>query len=62
MTLHEDGERGWRAEKYVVDGAGVITSLTRTDGLIELEEMCTHLVPGENVPFYAFGAAGMPGG
>ena len=26
------------ATKYPVDGAGVITSLTRTDGLVELSE------------------------
>jgi molybdopterin molybdotransferase len=39
------------ATKYPVDGAGVITSLTRTDGLIELGEDVTHVEPGDAVPF-----------
>jgi molybdopterin molybdotransferase len=37
--------------KYPVDGAGVITSLTRTDGLIELGEDLTRIEPGDAVPF-----------
>jgi molybdopterin molybdotransferase len=39
------------ATKYPVDGAGVITSLTRTDGLIELGEDRLSVEPGEPVPF-----------
>ena len=39
------------AMKYPVDGAGVITSLTRTDGLIELSEDLTRIEPGDAVPF-----------
>jgi len=39
------------AVKYPVDGAGVITSLTRTDGLIELGEDHTRVEPGDAVPF-----------
>ena len=39
------------ATKYPVDGAGVITSLTRTDGLIELSEDLTRIEPGDAVPF-----------
>jgi len=39
------------ATKYPVDGAGVITSLTRTDGLIELSEDRLNVEPGESVPF-----------
>jgi molybdopterin molybdotransferase len=37
--------------KYPVDGAGVITSLTRTDGLIELSEDLTRIESGDAVPF-----------
>ena len=39
------------AVKYPVDGAGVVTSLTRTDGLVELSEERTSLAPGEEVAF-----------
>ena len=39
------------ATKYPVDGAGVITSLTRTDGLIELSEDRLNVEPGDSVPF-----------
>ena len=39
------------ATKYPVDGAGVITSLTRTDGLIELSEDRLNVEPGDAVPF-----------
>ena len=39
------------ATKYPVDGAGVITSLTRTDGLVELGEDRLNVEPGDSVPF-----------
>jgi molybdopterin molybdotransferase len=39
------------ATKYPVDGAGVITSLTRTDGLVELGADCTSVEPGDAVAF-----------
>jgi len=39
------------AVKYPVDGAGVITSLTRTDGLVELSEDRTSVELGDAVPF-----------
>jgi molybdopterin molybdotransferase len=39
------------AVKYPVDGAGVVTSLTRTDGLVELPEELTTLAPGDTVAF-----------
>lgn len=39
------------AIKYPIDGAGVVTSLTRTDGLVELAEDRTTLAPGEVVAF-----------
>lgn len=58
-SLQDDGKGGWRAEKYPVDGAGVITSLTRTDGLIELPEDLLRLEPGEPVRFYPYEALGL---
>ena len=39
------------ATKYPVDGAGVITSLTRTDGLVELNEDRLDVAQGDPVPF-----------
>lgn len=43
------------ARKYPVDGAGVLTSLTRTDGMVELSETCAQLRAGDPIPFYAYG-------
>jgi len=43
------------ARKHPVDGAGVLTSLTRTDGMVELPEACTDIRIGDPVSFYAYG-------
>ena len=37
-------------------GAGALTSLTRTDGLVELAEALTEVEPGAIVPFHAYAA------
>ena len=42
------------ALKYPVDGAGVLTSLTRTDGMVELPEDCTSVCAGDAVSFFAY--------
>jgi molybdopterin molybdotransferase len=42
------------AEKYNVEGAAVLTSLTRTLGLIELPEHITEVAPGQKVAFIAY--------
>lgn len=42
------------ARKHPQDGAGVLTSLTRTDGLVELEEDMTRIEEGTIVPFLAY--------
>jgi len=59
VSLRDDGAGGWRAEKYPVDGAGVITSLTRSDGVVELDEDSTGLRPGDRARFYDFAALGL---
>lgn len=59
VSLIDGGDGGWRAEKYPVDGAGVITSLTRTDGLLELPEEQLRLEPGETARFYPYAALGL---
>jgi molybdopterin molybdotransferase len=42
------------ARKHPQDGAGVLTSLTRTDGLVELAEDMTRIEEGTIVPFLAY--------
>ena len=59
VSLVDDGRSGWRAEKYPVDGAGVISSVTGTDGLLELAEEQLRLEPGEMARFYPYGALGL---
>jgi molybdopterin molybdotransferase len=42
------------AHKHAREGAGVITSLTATDGLVELPESVTRVEPGESVGFLPY--------
>lgn len=50
------GENGdFFAEKYPIEGAGVLTSLTRTQGLVELREEVVTVAPGEKVGFIDYG-------
>ncbi len=42
------------AVKYAQDGAGVLTSLTETDGLAELPEDVTAIEPGATVGFLSY--------
>jgi molybdopterin molybdotransferase len=44
------------AVKFPRDGAGVITSLTETDGLVELSEEETEIAPGATVGFLSYAA------
>jgi molybdopterin molybdotransferase len=44
------------AVKYAQDGAGVLTSLTETDGLAELSEDVTKVEPGSTVGFLPYAA------
>jgi molybdopterin molybdotransferase len=43
------------AHKFRQDGAGVITSLTETDGLVELPENTSTVEPGSTVGFLPYG-------
>ena len=45
-----------RAHKHPVEGAGILTSLTETDGLAELADATISLAPGETVGFLPFRA------
>ncbi len=44
------------ARKHPQDGAGVITSLTETDGVVELPEDSTRIEPGATVGFLSYAA------
>ncbi|MGO9007731.1 MAG: gephyrin-like molybdotransferase Glp [Beijerinckiaceae bacterium] len=43
------------AEKYPIDGSAILTSLTRTQGLVELREDVTRIAPGDVVGFMDYG-------
>ncbi len=43
------------AHKHEVDGAGILTSLTETEGLVELVDGVTQVVPGDVVAFLPYG-------
>ena len=45
---------GLVAAKHPREGAGIITSLTQTDGLVELPEPITRIEPGETVRFLPY--------
>ncbi len=49
-----DGEL--EAVKYPQDGAGILTSLTETDGLLEFPEDVTEIEPGTRVGFLSYAA------
>lgn len=54
VTL-EDGEDGRpRAVKHPKDGAGILSSVVESDGLVELGEEVTEIRPGETVSFLSF--------
>jgi molybdopterin molybdotransferase len=42
------------AVKHAQEGAGIITSLTETDGLVELAEDTTTVAPGATVAFLSY--------
>ena len=44
------------AVKHAQEGAGIITSLTETDGLVELLEQTTRIEPGASVGFLSYAA------
>jgi molybdopterin molybdotransferase len=45
----EPGEAGLVARRFAREGAGILTSLTESDALVELPEAMTDLVPGDIV-------------
>jgi molybdopterin molybdotransferase len=54
VTLRTAADGMIEAVKYEQDGAGVLTSLTETDGLAELGEDETNIEPGATVGFLSY--------
>jgi molybdopterin molybdotransferase len=49
-----NGAGGVEAHKHPREGAGILTSLTETDGLVELPENVTRVAPGDRVGFLPY--------
>ena len=56
VALHLTGDGELEAVKHPRDGAGILTSLTETDGLLELPEDVTTIEPGGRVGFLSYAA------
>lgn len=54
VTLRPDGQGGWLARKFPREGAGILSSLTETDGLAPLEEEITEVTPGDRLSFIPY--------
>jgi len=52
LTRRDDGS--YVAMKHPQDGAGVISSLTATDGLAELADDVTEIAPGTAIGFLPY--------
>jgi molybdopterin molybdotransferase len=56
VALRRAGDGEIEAVKHPQDGAGILTSLTETDGLLELPEELTAIEPGARVGFLSYAA------
>jgi molybdopterin molybdotransferase len=54
VALRRNADGAIEAFKHAQDGAGVITSLTETDGLAELTEEITDVEPGATIGFLSY--------
>jgi molybdopterin molybdotransferase len=54
VALRQAPDGAIEAVKHPQDGAGVITSLTETDGLAELTEEITTIEPGATIGFLSY--------
>ncbi len=53
-SLVADGAVGWRAVKFPRQGAGILSSMVESEGLVALPEEMTQLEPGTLVDFLPF--------
>lgn len=56
VRLVRDDEGRLSAHRHPREGAGVITSLTETDGLAEIREDVTRIAPSDGIGFYPYAA------
>ncbi len=56
VALHRASDGELEAVKHPQDGAGILTSLTETDGLLEFPEDVTAIEPGARVGFLSYAA------
>ncbi len=56
VSLRDGGDGSPEAVKFPREGAGLLSSLVATDGLVELEEDVTRVEPGQTVGFLAYAA------
>ena len=56
VAVHLAGDGEFEAVKHPRDGAGILTSLTETDGLLEMPEDVTPIEPGTRVGFLSYAA------
>ncbi len=56
--LVRDSAAGWRAVKYPRQGAGILSSMVESEGLVALPEEITSIEPGTMVDFLPFSEVG----
>jgi molybdopterin molybdotransferase len=54
VNLRDTGSGEVKAEKFSREGAGLLSSLVETDGLVELGELVTEVKPGQPLDFFAY--------
>jgi molybdopterin molybdotransferase len=54
VSLRKVGDGSYEAVKFPREGAGLLSSLVETDGLVELGEKVTRVEPGEMVRFLSY--------
>jgi molybdopterin molybdotransferase len=53
-SLHKAADDVWEAVRFPREGAGLLSSLVQTDGLVEIAEHVTAVQPGETVSFLPY--------
>jgi molybdopterin molybdotransferase len=56
VALRPGADGNYEAVKHPQDGAGILSSLTETDGLIEVPDDVVHIEPGTRVAFLSYGS------
>jgi molybdopterin molybdotransferase len=54
VSLHRGADGALEAVKFPREGAGLLSSLADTDGLVELGEDVTQVAPGETIGFLSW--------